>query len=104
MGQGPRKSYDGRGKALATRPKKYQWSPRLRNSGILFRYWKLGLRELTPNEEYSTTFEGWERRIQEFDASFTLRKSGKNETMHAKLFDRFKRQQLRPVSNATKNC
>ncbi|KAI2496031.1 hypothetical protein MHU86_18504 [Fragilaria crotonensis] len=57
---------------LATRPKKYQWSPRLRNAGIVYRYWKLRLREVTHHEDYSSTFLRWERQIQEYDPSFTL--------------------------------
>jgi hypothetical protein len=57
---------------LATPPKLYKWSPRLRNAGVIFRYWKLRLRELTHSEDYSMTFARWERQIQFFDSSFTL--------------------------------
>lgn len=47
--------------ALITRPKTYKWSPRLRNAGVLFRYWKLRLREIT-----------WERQIQSLNPTFQL--------------------------------
>ena len=42
------------------------------NAGIVYRYWILRLRELTHHEEYSSTFNRWERQIQECDPSFTL--------------------------------
>ena len=58
--------------ALVTRPKQYKWSPRLRNAGVILRYWKLRLRELTHSMDYSKTFERWERQIQSQDSSFQL--------------------------------
>ncbi|KAI2511189.1 hypothetical protein MHU86_3154 [Fragilaria crotonensis] len=58
--------------SLAIRPKKYQWSPRLRNSAVIMRYWKLRLRELKYQENYQATFDRWERQIQAKDRSFRL--------------------------------
>ncbi len=58
--------------ALITRPKAYQWSPKLRNAGVVLRYWKLRLRELRYSEDYSSTFERWERQIKAYDPSFML--------------------------------
>ena len=57
---------------LAIKPKKYEWSPRLRNAGVIMRYWKLRLREVIHSEDYSTTFDRWERQIQCFDGTFQL--------------------------------
>ncbi|KAI2496067.1 hypothetical protein MHU86_18439 [Fragilaria crotonensis] len=59
-------------KALRVQPKLFKWSPRLRNAGVLLRYWKLRLREITHAEDYSSTFARWERKIQQFDPSFEL--------------------------------
>lgn len=58
--------------SLAVRPKKYQWSPRLRNAAVTMRYWKLRLRELQYNENYQATFDRWESQIQAWDRTFTL--------------------------------
>ena len=59
-------------KALTTKPKQYKWSLQLRNAGVVFRYWKLRLRELTHSEDYSITFARWERQIQSYDGMFQL--------------------------------
>ena len=41
---------------LLQRPKKpYEWSPKLRNDGLLYRYWRLRLREKTHSEDYHQT-------------------------------------------------
>ncbi|KAI2505051.1 hypothetical protein MHU86_9407 [Fragilaria crotonensis] len=58
--------------SLRVRPKLYKWSPRLRNAGVLMRYWKLRLREHQYGEDYYTTFSRWERQIQSCDPSFVL--------------------------------
>ena len=53
-------------------PKPHQWSPELRNSAVLMRYWRLRLREVQHGEEYTTTFTRWEMQIQEQDPGFHL--------------------------------
>ena len=52
--------------------RQYQWSPKLRNAGVVLRYWKLRLRELKYDEDYSTTFTRWESEIKEYDHAFVL--------------------------------
>ena len=59
-------------KLLRFPPKLYKWSPRLRNAGVLMRYWKLRLRELQYDEDYTATFLRWERQIQSRDPNFVL--------------------------------
>lgn len=58
--------------SLAMRPKQQKRSPLLQNAGVILRYWKLHLRELTHSEDYSTTFTQWERQIQTFNPNFQL--------------------------------
>ena len=58
--------------ALITQPKLYQWFPKLRNTGVVLRFWKLRLRELKYSKDYSTTFESWEQYIQVYDCFFVL--------------------------------
>ncbi|KAI2502523.1 hypothetical protein MHU86_11955 [Fragilaria crotonensis] len=54
-------------------PKKYQWSPDLRNSAILRRYWKLRLREVTdPSLEYTDSFHRWQAKVQQHNPTFVL--------------------------------
>lgn len=54
-------------------PKKYRWSPDLRNSAILRRYWKLRLREVTdPLLEYTDSFHRWQAKVQQHDPTFVL--------------------------------
>ncbi len=57
-------------------PKLYQWSPKLRNAGIIKRYWRLRLKELTHNFDSSETFDRWESSIQGYDRSFSLPEKG----------------------------
>jgi hypothetical protein len=52
--------------------KKSSWSPKLRNSAIIRRYWLLRLRESTRQEDYTATFSRWQRSVQTHDASFYL--------------------------------
>jgi hypothetical protein len=57
-------------KFVSIPPKKYRWSPKLRNAAVRRRYWKLCLREVQYNEEYSQTFAHWQRKIQQYDSNF----------------------------------
>ena len=51
-------------------PKKYSWSPELRNAAMTRRYWKQRLRELQHSEDYSSTCTRWQTNIQALDPSF----------------------------------
>ena len=62
---------------LSAPVRQYQWSPKLQNSGVILRYWKLRLREMKYAEEYSDTFNRWEDKIKEYDATFELPEKGK---------------------------
>jgi hypothetical protein len=54
-------------------PKKYRWSPQLRNSAIIRRYWKLRLREAqTTGLNYMPSFIRWQQQIQTHDSCFIL--------------------------------
>ena len=53
-------------------PKKYQWSPTLRNSAIIYRYWKLRLIESQRGDNYQRTFERWHEKLQAHDPEFNL--------------------------------
>ena len=58
---------------ILERPRKpYEWSPTLRNHGLLFRYWHLRMREKTHSETYSTTFRRMEQQTQHHDTAFIL--------------------------------
>jgi hypothetical protein len=59
-------------RSLRKPPKKYQWSPKLRNAGILFRYWKLRLKEIQHNQNYSNTFAKWQTQLQVADPTFHI--------------------------------
>ena len=60
------------GKQLRIPPKKFQWSPTLRNAAIIRRYWLLRLREATHNHNYTDTFSRWQSKIQKHDPAFRL--------------------------------
>jgi hypothetical protein len=49
---------------IAKPSKQYQWSPTLRNAGVIKRYWALRLREIQYVEDYQSTFDKWESHIQ----------------------------------------
>ena len=51
-------------KALRIQPKPHNWSPALRNSAIIMRYWKLRQREILYDEDNTETFARWEHQIQ----------------------------------------
>jgi hypothetical protein len=55
---------------LSKPPKKCSWSPALRNSALIRRYWKLRLTEVKHNKNYQATFERWQFRIQQTDPDF----------------------------------
>ena len=61
---------------LKVPPKQYQWFPKLRNAGVVYRYWRLRLRELTHDEDYSSTFILWTDDLREHDKSFKLPEHG----------------------------
>jgi hypothetical protein len=62
--------------ALRIPPKPYKWSPKLRNAGVQYRYWRLRLREIQHNEDYSNTFARWVRQMQEHEPTFSLPDQG----------------------------
>lgn len=51
-------------------PKKCAWSPTLRNTAIIRKYWRLRLREVTKNHDYRNTFIRWQHKLQRNDTSF----------------------------------
>lgn len=67
----------GRAMAAAERkmsrpPKQHPWSPILRNSVMIRKYWIRRIRELTHQECYQDTFIRWQRDIQKYDPSFVF--------------------------------
>ena len=52
--------------------KKCDWSPQLRDSAIIRRYWSLRLREVTRNENYHATFLRWQDRIRIHQPTFSF--------------------------------
>lgn len=67
--------------ALSKPPKKCEWSPTLRNLAFIRIYWKLCLRGLQENKDYSAAFEKWQRRIQTNDSTFTFSQIGEDLTV-----------------------
>ena len=59
-------------RSLRISTRKCQWSPQLRDSAIIRRYWYLRLREVTRDENYSTTFLWWQDKIRVHQPSFTF--------------------------------
>ena len=59
-------------RSLRRTPKKCAWSPILRNSAIIRRYWLLRLRESLRHEDYTSTFYRWQGSVQLHDKSFSL--------------------------------
>ena len=58
---------------LLQRPKKpYEWSPKLRNDRLLYRYWHLRLKEKTHSEDYHQTLRSIETQTQQQDPTFIL--------------------------------
>ncbi|KAI2499780.1 hypothetical protein MHU86_14723 [Fragilaria crotonensis] len=57
---------------LSKPPKKCVWSPTLRNTAMIRKYWKLRLREANFQECYLPTFLRWQTHIQKHDPSFTF--------------------------------
>jgi hypothetical protein len=58
--------------SLAKPRKPYAWSPALRDAGLIYRYWRLRLREHQKHEDYAQTFDRMEQLIQQHDPSFQL--------------------------------
>ena len=52
--------------------KKCAWSPILRNSAIIRRYWILRLREHIRQDDYTNTFIRWQSSVQQHDETFCL--------------------------------
>ncbi|KAI2497152.1 hypothetical protein MHU86_17355 [Fragilaria crotonensis] len=65
-------------RTLRRPPQKCAWSPTLRNSAILRRYWLLRLREKLRDENYATTFCRWQMEIQTNDPAFRLPSLGQS--------------------------
>jgi hypothetical protein len=64
------------------RQKKDRWSPVLRNSAILRRYWKLRLREASSSGlNYTASFTRWQQQIQTYDPDFVLPCLGETLTL-----------------------
>lgn len=58
---------------LLKRPTKpYEWSPKLRNDGLLYRYWHLRLREKTHSADYHHILRKIETQTQQHDPTFVL--------------------------------
>lgn len=57
---------------------KCAWSPALRNSAILRRYWILRLREKLRQEDYTSTLHRWQEGVQNYDSDFVLPFLGQN--------------------------
>jgi sugar diacid utilization regulator len=56
----------------------YNWSPKLRKTGILRRYWKLRMRETTKGEDHSVTFQRLQSQLQVYDPTFCLPSLGQD--------------------------
>jgi hypothetical protein len=59
-------------RSLRISEKKCQWSPQLRDSAIIRRYWYLRLREVTREENYHTTFLRWQEKVRVHQPSFSF--------------------------------
>ena len=60
---------------------KCAWSPDLRNSAIIRRYWLLRLRELNQDSDFSNTFLRWQQQVQRNDPTFVLPALGQPLTL-----------------------
>ena len=59
-------------KALRRSPQKCAWSPDLRNTALIRRYWLLRLREALQHADYSNTYQRWQLSLQHHDPTFTF--------------------------------
>ena len=57
------RSMESSERLLMRSPQKCQWSPALRNSAILRRYWMLRLRELLHGKNFEATFVRWQTQV-----------------------------------------
>jgi hypothetical protein len=57
---------------LSKPPKKCAWSPTLRNTAMIRKYWKLRLREKKHHHCYYSTFLRWQCKIQKCDSTFAF--------------------------------
>ena len=85
-------------KRLYTPPKKCKWSPILRNLAKTRLYWKLRLREVEKNANYSSTFHRWQSQIQEHDPTFAFPHS------HEQLSAERIRSEFNKASEAFRRC
>ncbi len=58
---------------------KYQWSPALRNAGIIRQYWKLRLQDRLHNTDHTPKMLRLEAQVQQHDSAFNLPQM--NETL-----------------------
>ena len=66
---------------LSRSTKPHQWSPALRNAGLLYRYWRLRHREATTGfEDYSATYDRMLRQTATHDPHFQLPHLGETLT------------------------
>ena len=89
---------------ILSRPqKKHAWSPALRNSAIIRRYWYLRLREITRGENFESTFLRWQSQLQRKDASFHFPYLGQSLTIEQirEYFNRSNRLFRKNQSQAT---
>ncbi len=72
MGQCQGRAMSAAENKLSKPSKKFSWSPTLRNTAMIRKYWKLRLREATLHHCYHNTFLRWQRDINKYDPSFTF--------------------------------
>ena len=66
------RAMSGAEKALKKPPQKYQWSPELRNAGILRQYWKLRLFDAVQSTDHTARMLRLEVQVQQNDSTFRL--------------------------------
>ena len=57
------------GNVLHKPPKKYCWSPILRNRAFIRIYWKLRLREIQEGKNYHEVFIRWQSQLRTYDST-----------------------------------
>ncbi|KAI2489452.1 hypothetical protein MHU86_25143 [Fragilaria crotonensis] len=59
-------------RAISRPPKKCSWSPALRDSAMIRRYWICRLREHTQGHNYAATFAQWQHKLRQQNPTFTF--------------------------------